>query len=342
MQRDRLAERLGKAERGPRSYRPAASGVVETAEQASVHATVALQEVLDQVGSVILGKDRQIRLTLACLLARGHLLIEDVPGVGKTTLAHALARSLGLKFQRIQFTSDLLPADIIGVSIFEREASAFKFHPGPIFAQMILADEINRATPKAQSALLEAMEEQQVTAEGETRALPQPFFVVATQNPAHQIGTFPLPESQLDRFLMCISLGYPDARAERMLLEGQDRRGLVGALTPHLSARDLLELQQAVRQVHVAGALLDYVQAIVTHTRQAPDFLSGLSPRSGLNLLQAARAWAFIEGRGFVIPEDVQAVLPGVAAHRLQWSSTRRPADSLEAAQRLLAQVPVP
>jgi len=342
MQRDSLAERLVKVERGQRTYRPATPGVPDSAEQASVRATVALQEVLSQVGSVILGKDRQIRLTLACLLARGHLLIEDVPGVGKTTLAHALARSLGLKFQRIQFTSDLLPADIIGVSIFEREASAFKFHPGPIFAQMILADEVNRATPKAQSALLEAMEEQQVTAEGETRPLPQPFFVIATQNPSHQIGTFPLPESQLDRFLMCINLGYPDARAERMLLEGQDRRDLIGALAPRMTARDLLELQQAVRQVHVAGPLLDYVQAIVTHTRQAPDFVTGLSPRSGLNLLHAARAWAFIDGRGFVIPEDVQAVLPGVASHRLQWSSTRRPGDSEEAAQRLLAQVPVP
>jgi MoxR-like ATPase len=341
MQRDSLAERLVKAERGLRTYRPA-PGTLSSTEPVSVKATGALQQVLAQVAGVILGKDRQIRLTLACLLARGHLLIEDVPGVGKTTLAHALARSLGLKFQRIQFTSDLLPADIIGVSIFEREASAFKFHPGPIFAQMILADEVNRATPKAQSALLEAMEEQQVTAEGETRPLPQPFFVIATQNPSHQIGTFPLPESQLDRFLMCISLGYPDARAERLLLEGQDRRDLLAALAPCMTARELLELQQVVRSIHVAGALLDYVQAIVAHTRQAPDFVSGLSPRSGLNLLQAARAWAFIEGRDFVIPEDVQAVLPGVAAHRLQWQSARRPADSEEAGQRLLSQVPVP
>jgi MoxR-like ATPase len=340
MQRDSLAERLVKAERGLRTYRPAASG--SAPEQAGARATAALQQVLAQVSSVILGKDRQIRLTLACLLARGHLLIEDVPGVGKTTLAHALARSLGLKFQRIQFTSDLLPADIIGVSIFEREASAFKFHPGPIFAQMILADEVNRATPKAQSALLEAMEEQQVTTEGETRPLPQPFFVIATQNPSHQIGTFPLPESQLDRFLMCISLGYPDARAERLLLEGEDRRDLVNALVPCMTGGELLDLQHAVRAVHVAGPLLDYVQAIIAHTRQSPDFVSGLSPRSGLNLLQAARAWAFLEARGFVIPEDVQAVLPGVAAHRLQWSSTRRPGDSEEAGQRLLAQVPVP
>jgi len=341
MQRDSLAERLVKAERGLRTYRPA-PGTADPGEAVSGRASAALNQVLNQVAGVILGKDRQIRLTLACLLARGHLLIEDVPGVGKTTLAHALARSLGLKFQRIQFTSDLLPADIIGVSIFEREASAFKFHPGPIFAQMILADEVNRATPKAQSALLEAMEEQQVTAEGETRPLPQPFFVIATQNPSHQIGTFPLPESQLDRFLMCISLGYPDMRAERLLLEGKDRRDLLGALTPCMSARELLELQQAVRKIHVAGPLLDYVQAIVAHTRQAQDFVGGLSPRCGLNLLHAARAWAFIEGRDFAIPEDVQAVLPGVAAHRLQWHSTRRPADSEEAGQRLLAQVPVP
>jgi MoxR-like ATPase len=341
MQRDSLAERLVKAERGLRVYRPTASGT-DSGEAVSVRATGALQQVLSQVGGVILGKERQIRLTLACLLARGHLLIEDVPGVGKTTLAHALARSLGLKFQRIQFTSDLLPADIVGVSIFEREAGAFKFHPGPIFAQMILADEVNRATPKAQSALLEAMEERQVTAEGETRPLPQPFFVIATQNPSHQIGTFPLPESQLDRFLMCIGLGYPDARAERMLLEGQDRRDLVSALSPCMAAQELVELQHAVRKVHVAGPLLDYVQAIVAHTRQSPDLVSGLSPRSGLNLLHAARAWAFIEGRSFVIPEDVQAVLPGVAAHRLQWSATRRPSDSEEAAQRLLTQIPVP
>jgi MoxR-like ATPase len=337
MQRDSLAERLAKAERGMRAYRPAG----ETADATGGRAA-ALHAVLDQVGSVILGKERQIRLTLACVLARGHLLIEDVPGVGKTTLAHALARSLGLKFQRIQFTSDLLPADIVGVSIFEREAGTFKFHPGPIFAQMILADEVNRATPKAQSALLEAMEEQQVTAEGETRALPQPFFVIATQNPSHQIGTFPLPESQLDRFLMCVGLGYPDTRAERLLLEGQDRRELLQQLTPCITAPELLALQQAVRKVHVAGPLLDYVQAIVTHTRQSPEFVSGLSPRSGLNLLHAARAWAFIDGRGFVIPEDVQAVLPGVAAHRLQWSATRRPGDSEEAGRRLLEQVPVP
>jgi MoxR-like ATPase len=337
MPRDGLAERLLKMERGLRAYRPA--GDAGTPSNGAAGAS--LQRALRQVGSIILGKDRQIRLTLACLLARGHLLIEDLPGVGKTTLAHALARSVGLRFQRIQFTSDLLPADIIGVSVFDRESAGFTFHPGPIFAQMILADEVNRATPKAQSALLEAMEEQQVTAEGETRPLPQPFFVIATQNPSHQIGTFPLPESQLDRFLMCIGLGYPDPRAERMLLEGEDRRDLLAALTPCLSAGELLELQQTVRQVHVSAALLDYVQALIAATRQSPDFATGLSPRSALNLLHAARAWAFLEGRPFVIPEDVQAVLSSVVAHRLHPAAGRRLGDAEEAAAKLLAQVPV-
>jgi MoxR-like ATPase len=338
MQREGLAERLLKTERGLRAYRPAGDASAQASNGA---AGESLQRALRQVGSIILGKDRQIRLTLACLLARGHLLIEDLPGVGKTTLAHALARSLGLRFQRIQFTSDLLPADIIGVSVFDRESAGFTFHPGPIFAQMILADEVNRATPKAQSALLEAMEEQQVTAEGETRPLPQPFFVIATQNPSHQIGTFPLPESQLDRFLMCIGLGYPDPRAERMLLEGEDRRDLLAGLMPCLSAGELLELQQAVRQVHVSAALLDYVQALISYTRQSPDFATGLSPRSALNLLQAGRAWAFLEGRQFVIPEDVQAVLSSVVAHRLQSAAGRRVGDAEEAAAKLLGQVPV-
>ena len=341
MRRDSLADRLLQGERGTRAYRPPGepSAQDDAIESAAVQS---LQRALEQVGSIILGKDKQIRLTLACLLARGHLLIEDLPGVGKTTLAHALARSLGLRFQRIQFTSDLLPADIIGVSVYNRESAGFTFHPGPIFSQMILADEVNRATPKAQSALLEAMEEQQVTAEGETRPLPQPFFVIATQNPSHQIGTFPLPESQLDRFLMCIGLGYPDAHAERALLEGQDRRDLLAGLSPCVSAGELLELQQAVRHVHVAPALLDYVQALVAQTRQSPDFATGLSPRSALNLLQAARAWAFLEGRRFVIPEDVQAVLPSVVSHRLQAAGGGRTGDAEEAAYRLLSQVAVP
>jgi MoxR-like ATPase len=282
-----------------------------------------LNNVIKQTEQIILGKPKQIRFALACLLARGHLLIEDLPGVGKTTLAHVLARTLGLQFQRIQFTSDLLPADILGVSVYERpgieaKSGEFKFHPGPIFAQMILADEINRATPKAQSALLEAMEEQQVTIEGTTRALPAPFFVIATQNPAYQIGTFPLPESQLDRFLMRIQMGYPDAQAERGLLSGVDRREIVAQLSPQMESSELLAMQKRAREVFVSPALLDYVQAILRHTREEARYTHGLSPRAGLALLSAARAWALLDGRDAVIPEDVQAVLPGVASHRLQ------------------------
>ena len=341
MHRDSLAEGLLKAERGLRGFRPDDGGTSELNPNA-VQAATALAAALDQFGAVILGKERQIRLTLACLLAKGHLLIEDLPGVGKTTRAHALARSLGLKFQRIQFTSDMLPADITGVSVFDQQTSGFKFHPGPIFAQMILADEVNRATPKAQSALLEAMEERQVTVEGETRPLPQPFFVIATQNPSHQVGTFPLPESQLDRFLMCIRLGYPDARAERQLLEGSDRREIISTLRPRLAVDQLTALQQAVRALHVAPPLLDYVQAILSHTRQSPEFISGLSPRSGLNLVQAARAWALLDGRIFVIPEDVQAVFPSVVAHRLQPGAIGHAADADDAARRLLQRVPIP
>ena len=282
-----------------------------------------LNSVIRQAEQIILGKPQQIRFALACLLARGHLLIEDLPGVGKTTLAHVLARTLGLQFQRIQFTSDLLPADILGVSVYERpgieaKVGEFKFHPGPIFAQMILADEINRATPKAQSALLEAMEEQQVTIEGTTRALPAPFFVIATQNPAYQIGTFALPESQLDRFLMRIQMGYPDAHAERGLLSGVDRREIVAQLSPQMESSELLALQKRAREILVSPALLDYVQAILRHTREGSRYTHGLSPRAGLALLSAARAWALLYGRDAVIPEDVQAVLPGVVSHRLQ------------------------
>ena len=277
-----------------------------------------LKNVIHQTEQIVLGKPQQIRLSLACLLARGHLLIEDLPGVGKTTLAHVLARTLGLQFQRIQFTSDLLPADILGVSVFQRDSNEFKFHPGPIFAQMILADEINRATPKAQSALLEAMEEQQVTIEGITRPLPAPFFVIATQNPSYQAGTFALPESQLDRFLMRIQMGYPDAHAERGLLSGIDRREIVVQLTPQMESSELLALQKHAREIFVSPALLDYVQAILRHTRVAARYVHGLSPRAGLALLSAARAWALLEGRDAVIPEDIQAVLPGVASHRLQ------------------------
>jgi MoxR-like ATPase len=277
-----------------------------------------LNSVIHQAEQIILGKPKQIRFALACLLARGHLLIEDLPGVGKTTLAHVLARTLGLQFQRIQFTSDLLPADILGVSVYQRDTGKFEFHPGPIFAQMILADEINRATPKAQSALLEAMEEQQATIEGTTRVLPAPFFVIATQNPAYQVGTFALPESQLDRFLMRIQMGYPDAHAERGLLSGVDRREIVAQLNPQMESSELLALQKRVREVFVSPALLDYVQAILRYTREASRYTHGLSPRAGLALLSAARAWALLDGRNAVIPEDVQAVLPGVASHRLQ------------------------
>ena len=277
-----------------------------------------MNNVIRHAEQIILGKPKQIRFALACLLARGHLLIEDLPGVGKTTLAHVLARALGLQFQRIQFTSDLLPADILGVSVYQRDTGKFEFHPGPIFAQMILADEINRATPKAQSALLEAMEEQQATIEGTTRALPAPFFVIATQNPAYQVGTFALPESQLDRFLMRIQMGYPDQQAERGLLSGVDRREIVAQLSPQMDSGELLTMQARVREVFVSPALLDYVQAILRFTREASRYTHGLSPRAGLALLSASRAWALLDGRDTVIPEDVQSVLPGVASHRLQ------------------------
>ncbi|WP_404359559.1 AAA family ATPase [Methylotuvimicrobium sp. KM1] len=277
--------------------------------------------LLESANRIILGKQHQIRLALCCLLARGHLLIEDIPGVGKTTLAHTLAKLLGLNYQRIQFTSDILPADIIGASIFDPEERSFKFHPGPIFNQMILADEINRSTPKAQSALLEAMEEQQVTVEGKTYHLPSPFFVIATQNPAHQIGTFPLPESQLDRFLMRIELGYPNRNAERELLSGQSRYHLIENLQTELPPEQLKNIQQLVNTVHVSSALLDYLQNIITFTREFPDYPCGLSPRAGLSLLNAAKAWAFMDSRDAVLPEDVQAVLPAVAGHRLRSAS---------------------
>lgn len=271
-----------------------------------------------QLNRIILGKEHQLRLCIACLLARGHLLIEDIPGVGKTTLAHALAESLGLSYQRIQFTSDLLPADIIGVSVFERDSSTFQFHKGPVFSQLVLADEINRATPKAQSALLEAMEEHQVTADGQTYPLAAPFFVIATQNPVYQIGTYPLPESQLDRFLMRIALGYPDPALERQLLLGQDRRDLLATLSPTLSPQQLLLMQTLVPKVHASEALLDYVQSIVRYTRESPQFEAGLSPRAAIALLRAAQAWALIHGHPGVVPEDVQAVLAALVGHRLK------------------------
>jgi MoxR-like ATPase len=296
-----------------------------------------IDAVLAQLNRVILGKDAQIRLCLACLLARGHLLIEDIPGVGKTTLAHALAKTLGLSFQRVQFTSDLLPADVLGVSIFDRETGKFRFQRGPIFAQLVLADEINRASPKAQSALLEAMEEHQVTLDGQSMALPEPFFVIATQNPQDQVGTFPLPESQLDRFLMRVHLGYPAPAAERELLSGLDRRDLVHTLEAIATPDNLHELQQAVQAVHVAPALLDYVQALVAHTRRAPGVNAGLSPRAAIGLLRAARAWALIAGRHAVIPEHVQAVFASVVEHRV-----RQRGNDAAAVTRLLEAVPVP
>jgi len=301
-----------------------------------------LDAVLADINRIILGKERPIRSALACLLARGHLLIEDLPGVGKTTLAHVLAKVLGLEFQRIQFTSDMLPADILGVSIFDRGTGTFHFHPGPIFTQVVLADEINRATPKAQSALLEAMEERQVTAEGKTRPLPEPFFVIATQNPAHQIGTFPLPESQLDRFLLKIELGYPDPAAERELLAGADRQKMVAELAARVTPQRLVELQQAAREIHASPALIDYVQALAAHTRTAPRWQAGLSPRACLALLAVARAWAMLDGRNHVLPEDVQAVLPGVIAHRLRPVDDVARSDPEAVAAALIEAVPLP
>ena len=283
-----------------------------------------MQKLLDraalEVSSVLLGKERQVRLALCCLISGGHLLIEDLPGMGKTTLAHALARVLGLQYRRVQFTSDLLPGDILGASIFDRQTNQFKFLPGPIFTQVLLADEINRATPKTQSALLEAMAEGQVTIDGETRALPQPFFVIATQNPATQAGTYALPESQLDRFLMRLSLGYPDPAAERRLLIGEDSQQKLSRLNQCVTAEQLQKLHRAVEQVHASDALLDYVQRLIHFTRSEPGFAFGLSPRGALALLRSAKAWALLSGRGHVVPEDVQAVLPAVVGHRVQTS----------------------
>ena len=276
-----------------------------------------LKTLLNQLNTVIVGKPTQIQDCVACLLAGGHLLIDDVPGVGKTTLAHALARTFGLQFSRVQFTSDLMPSDLSGVSIYERGKEAFIFHPGPIFAQVLLADEINRASPKTQSALLEAMEEKQVTIEGETRALPQPFFVIATQNPLDQVGTYALPESQLDRFLMRISLGYPDRKAERELLLGGDRRAVVDQLPSLLSAQELAQLQATVLTVHAADPLLNYVQDLIAATRSGQWFLQGLSPRAGIAVVRAAKAQALLAGRDYVAPDDVQAILPQTIAHRL-------------------------
>ena len=297
-----------------------------------------LDAALAQVNRVLLGKPRQVKLAFTCLIAGGHLLLEDVPGVGKTTLAHALAASFALGFQRVQFTSDLLPSDIIGVSVYERETAEFRFHPGPIFSGLLLADEINRATPKTQSALLEAMAENQVSADGRTHALPRPFFVVATQNPLDLHGTFPLPDSQLDRFMLRLSLGYPDAAAERALLAGSDRRDLLAGLVPQIDAAGLLALHRQAQSITTSAALLDYLQALIGASRRHADIRVGLSPRAGLLLLAGARAWALLAGRAHVIPEDIQALFVPLAAHRLV---ATRGASGDALARALLAEVAV-
>jgi MoxR-like ATPase len=276
-----------------------------------------LSRLVDQIATIIVGKRSQIEDSVACLMAGGHLLIEDMPGVGKTTLAHALAVSLGLKFSRVQFTADLMPSDLVGVSVFERSKEAFVFHPGPVFTQVLLADEINRAGPKTQSALLEAMEEHQVSVENQTRPLPSPYFVIATQNPTDQLGTYPLPESQLDRFLLCITLGYPDRLSERALLAGADRRQAIEKLPPVMGPADVLAAQQAVLGVHASEALLDYLQALIAATRSGQWFAEGLSPRAGIAVLRAAKARALMAQRDYVAPDDIQAILPQAIAHRL-------------------------
>ena len=307
----------------------------------NMHVKEKLQALLGQLNTVIVGKPSQVQDCVACLLAGGHLLIEDVPGVGKTTLAHALSRSFGLQFSRVQFTADLMPSDLSGVSIYERQKESFVFHPGPVFAQVLLADEINRASPRTQSALLEAMEEKQVTVEGETRPLPLPFFVIATQNPHDQLGTYALPESQLDRFHMRISLGYPDRAAERQLLLGSDRRDMVENLPVLLVPHDLLALQQLVQQVHAAEPLLNYLQDLIAATRSGRWFLQGLSPRAGIAIMRAAKAQAFLSGRDYVAPDDIAAVLPQTAAHRLIPVSDagRGPVEQVRA---MLDAVPLP
>ncbi|MCX7898188.1 MAG: AAA family ATPase [Rhodocyclaceae bacterium] len=310
---------------------------------AASSSTIPFAEVLAAAESIVLGKAKPLRLALACLIARGHLLIEDLPGMGKTTLAHTLAKLFGLGFARVQFTSDLLPADILGVSVFDRAQSAFVFHPGPIFTEVLLADEINRATPKTQSALLEAMEERQVSIEGVTRPLPDPFFVIATQNPITHLGTFPLPESQLDRFLMKIELGYPDRAAERRLLAGGDSRQKLALLAPLAEGKERLQrAQREAAAIHVGALLLDYIQALLDFTRQSGAWQTGLSPRAGLSLLAAARAWAYLDGRDFVMPEDIQVVLPAVTGHRLLPANPLERTSSEETARRLIEAVPVP
>ncbi|HET9644750.1 MAG TPA: AAA family ATPase [Burkholderiaceae bacterium] len=307
---------------------------------ASAHA-LQLTRLVDQISTIIVGKRAQIEDCVACLVAGGHLLIEDVPGVGKTTLAHALAMSLGLKFSRVQFTADLMPSDLLGVSVYERSTETFVFHPGPVFTQVLLADEINRAGPKTQSALLEAMEEQQVTVENETHALPLPFFVIATQNPSDQLGTYPLPESQLDRFLMCITLGYPDRQSERQLLAGEDRRLAVDRLKAVMTPADLVLAQQAAMRVHASESVLDYLQALIAATRSGQWFVEGLSPRAGIALLRAAKAKALLDRRDYVAPDDIQAILPQAIAHRLV-PVTGAGRGRREQVRAMVAAIPVP
>jgi MoxR-like ATPase len=302
----------------------------------------AVERAQKALGRIILGKDEQISLALSCLLARGHLLIEDLPGLGKTMLAQSLARTLGLSFRRIQFTSDLLPADIIGVSVFRQNSGEFEFQPGPVFSQLILADEVNRATPKAQSALLEAMEEFQVSVDGETRPLPDPFFVVATQNPGDQIGTFPLPESQLDRFLMRVAIGYPDEISEREIIAGADRRLMLDEIEAVAGPETLIELQRSVRKQHVSDPLIDYVQALVRHTRESADIEIGMSPRGAQALVAAARARSFIENHAGVYPDDIQAVFASVAGHRLKPAGSTRFRSPSELCQHVLDSVAIP
>jgi MoxR-like ATPase len=318
------------------------STTLETVPSGRATRRAVVDQARKSLGTIILGKDAQISLALACLLARGHLLIEDLPGLGKTMLAQALARVLGLSFSRIQFTSDLLPADIIGVSVFRQNSGEFEFQPGPVFAQLILADEVNRATPKAQSALLEAMEEHQVSVDGNTRELPTPFFVVATQNPGDQIGTFPLPESQLDRFLMRVEIGYPNEESERELIAGEDRRSMLRTIEAVAGPETLVALQESVRAVPVTDALVSYIQALVRHTRESADIEIGLSPRGAQALVAAARAHAFVEGHPGVYPDDVQAVFTAVAGHRLKPAGSTRFRNPAELCQHVLDSVAIP
>ncbi|MEM1263282.1 MAG: MoxR family ATPase [Pseudomonadota bacterium] len=311
-------------------------------EMSVADAPAALQRVLDQLATIVLDKPQQLRLAVACVLAGGHLLIEDLPGVGKTTLARALATTLGLDYKRIQFTSDMLPADIIGVSIYRRDRDTFEFQPGPVFSELLLADEINRATPKAQSALLEAMQENQVSVDGSALALPRPFHVIATQNPSEQVGTFALPESQLDRFLMRIELGYPSSTAERALLAGHDSAQRLETLKPVLSASSVVALQRHVTQIHLSDSIIDYLQAIVNYTREQPNIVAGLSPRGAIAMRLAAQAMALIDGRQAVYPDDVQAVAPAILAHRLRLAETATARDAAAFASSVIEAVPIP